>query len=134
MHRLFCVLALVGLAACNPGGLNTLNANQFKKSTKQGTDVELAHWAYWDNSCAAEDFDVFIDTAPANGKTEIRDDVFAIPSKTSSGADTGCVDKIIESKKVFYVPAEGFTGQDTVVVTFSGSSGDVTNAYTITVR
>lgn len=134
MQRILGLAAICLVSACAAGGLSALNANEFKKSTKQGTDVELAHWAYWDDNCAAEDFTVTIAGAPASGSTEIRDDVFAIPAKTSNGSDTGCVDKIIESKKVFYVPAEGFTGQDRVVVTFSGSSGDVTNAYAITVR
>lgn len=130
--RFVPLMAVFLLSAC--GGLSTLGANQIAKSTKAGKEVELAHWAYWDNNCEGEDFDVAILTPPKNGRTEIRDAVYAIPSKTSSGESTGCVDKIVESKQVFYIPNDDFKGGDEAVVEFSGSSGVVTNAYTISVR
>ena len=129
--------AILGMCACLLGGcmnVASLGANQIAKSTKANAEVELAHWAYWDDNCEGEAFDVAILTPPKNGRTEIRDSVYAIPSKTSSGALTGCVDKIVESKQVFYIPNEGFKGEDTAMVEFSGSSGVVTNAYSIRVR
>ena len=134
MGRNFVVL---GLGACLLAGcmnVASLGANQIAKSTKANAEVELAHWAYWDDNCEGEPFDVAILTPPANGRTEIRDSVYAIPTKTSSGALTGCVDKIVESKQVFYIPNEGFKGEDAATVEFSGSSGVVTNAYSIRVR
>lgn len=120
------------LGAC--AGVETLSANQIERSVKTNSEVELAHWAYWNDACEGEPFDTTIVQAPAHGQTELRDAVFAIPTKTSSGATTGCVDKIIESTKVFYIPEKDFKGADKVVVRFSGSSGTVTNVYAITVR
>lgn len=134
MNRTYiaCIALAGALAACT--GLENLGANAISKSVKAGGEVELAHWAYWDNACQGEPFDTRIVEAPKHGTTELRDAVFAIPSVTSSGASTGCVDKIVESTKVFYTPAAGYTGSDAVVVEFSGSSGTVRNAYSITVR
>ena len=132
LKLLLVVTGLTLLAAC--AGLETLGANQISLSTKQSTEVELAHWAYWNDDCEGEDFSVAVAAAPRNGRTEIRESVFAIPAKTSSGKLTGCVDKIIESKKVFYIPNDGFVGTDAAVVKFSGSSGVVTNAYSISVK
>ena len=131
-RRFLPMLAVMLFSAC--GGLQNLGANQISKFTKTGQEVELAHWAYWDNNCEGEPFDVTILTPPKNGRTEIRDAVFAIPSKNSAGETTGCVDKIVESKQVFYIPNEGYTGGDEAVVEFAGSSGVVTNAYNISVR
>ena len=126
-------LAVAGmLAGC--AGLENLGANTIQKSVKAGGEVELAHWAYWDNNCQGEPFDTNIIDAPKQGKVELRDAVFAIPTKNSSGVKTGCVDKIIESTKVFYIPNDGYTGKDSVIVEFSGSSGTVRNAYAVTVR
>lgn len=124
-------ILICALAACagTPFG-----AKEITKSTKAGTEVELASWAYWDDNCEAEAFDIAVDTKPANGRIYVRDDVYAIPKVTANGTKTGCVDKIIESKKVFYVPNDGFVGQDSAVLTFSGSSGATTNAYAVTVR
>ncbi len=132
-HAFLACIALAGtLAACS--GIENLGANKIAKSVKSGGEIELAHWAYWDNNCQGEPFDTNIISAPKNGKTELRDAVFAFPSKNSSGATTGCVDKIIESTKVFYIPNKGYKGPEEVVVEFSGSSGTVRNAYAITVR
>ena len=130
--RFLPVFAAGLLAAC--AGLPPLGANQQDRFTKAGQEVELAHWAYWDNNCEGEEFDINILTPPASGRTEIREAVFAIPTKNSSGQETGCVDKIIESKKVIYIPNDGFSGADQAVIEFTGSSGVVTNAYSITVR
>lgn len=131
--RYIALIALTGmLGAC--AGLENLGANTIAKSVKSGGEVELAHWAYWDNNCQGEPFDTKIIEAPKQGKTELREAVFAIPSKNSSGATTGCVDKIIESTKVFYIPNKGYTGTDSIIVEFSGSSGTVRNAYAVTVR
>lgn len=127
---MLCAVGMLGACA----GLDTLSANQIDRSVSKNAEVELAHWAYWDNNCEGEPFDTTIVEAPAHGKTDLRDAVFAIPSTTSSGASTGCVDKIVESTKVFYIPAKDYTGADRVVVQFSGSSGTVTNAYAISVQ
>lgn len=129
MRAGFALLAAVSfvLAGCATAG-------PIAKSTRSGTEVELAHWAYWDDNCEGEDFDVVVERAPAGGRIEVRDAVFAIPERTASGEATGCVDKIVESKKVFYVPNDGFAGEDSAVVTFTGSTGATTNSYAVTVR
>ncbi len=127
------VIVMAGvLASC--AGIEHLDANRLSKSTKKSDEVELAHWAYWDDNCAGEEFSVAILQPPAHGTTEVRESVFAIPERTSSGASTGCVDQIVESKKVFYIPNGTYVGDDTALVEFSGSTGSVKNLYTITVR
>lgn len=115
-------MLLVGCAT-----IQDLISNRIEKVTPANSEVELAHWAYWDNACQAEPFTVSITQQPTNGEVEIRDAVMAIPT-------TGCTDTLVESKKVFYVPDQGFTGEDVVTVRFSGSTGTTTNSYGITVE
>ena len=136
MNRVYGLLLafLVLVAGVGCVGLDNLSANKLTKSTSAGVEVELAHWAYWDKNCRGENFSVTIATTPKNGQIIIRDSVYAIPSRTSNGNLTGCVDKIVESKKVVYLPNEGFRGQDEAIVKFSGSTGSVANAYTIAVN
>lgn len=132
MKTLAFLTLATALTAC--AGLDNLGATRIEKGTPKDTEVELAHWAYWNDACQAEPFTTTITQAPANGTAEQRGAVMAIPSTTSSGATTGCADQLVESVKVFYVPNPGFTGSDTVGVEFAGSTGVNRNIYVISVR
>lgn len=126
-------IAALSLAGC-AGGRMTQPGDVTAVTTPRNTEAELAHWAYWDNQCRAEPFTVAITTPPSHGAIEVRDAVMAVPTHTSSGAATGCVDALVESKKVFYLPKDGYAGPDRASVQFSGSTGVVAKTYAITVQ
>lgn len=120
----FAAAALV-LAGC--ATLQDLAAEKVDRAVNKNDEGQLANWAYWDNQCKSEPFTITIDLPPANGRTEIRDEVYAIPT-------AGCGGAIIESKAVYYIPNPDFVGADTVRVTYSGSTGTSTSIYNVTVQ
>lgn len=127
---LFSATLAALITACAP----MQSSAPIQKVTSSGTEVELANWAYWNNACEGEAFETRIISPPTSGQVEQRPGIFAIPARTSSGNLTGCVDKIVESVQVFYIPNTGFTGTDAITVEFSGSSGVVRNAYSVRVQ
>jgi hypothetical protein len=103
-------------------------------ATAPGTPVVLGNYAFWNKDCEAQTTTISVSEEPLNGTIEISDGVYEVPEKVRIGDSGPCVGKLVDSQKVIFRPAVGFTGKDSVSLVVSGHRGSVQDRYAITVQ
>lgn len=101
-------------ASATPSSATESGAREREKflETPAGSEIELGNYAFWNRKCEARAFKLDVVDAPANGTVRLERSIITIYDNPTFGDGGGCAGRIIESKKLHYQPAAGFTGTD----------------------
>ena len=93
----------------------------FKQETVEpGTEVLIGEFGYWKKDCTSRRFDIRIKQKPRHGTLRFGIGSLSIPANPEFGTAGECADKLIESRKIFYVAGPAFALIDRVSYSVPG--------------
>jgi hypothetical protein len=109
--------------------------NRYSRKVFSGNEIRIAALHNVNADCSAGPIpDVRVATKPANGEIRLEE-VHAVVDRTPEDRRAHCNGKPVDARGLFYKSADGFVGQDKVLIEVDFKTGSVRRfLYTIEVR
>ncbi len=129
--KIWIALPIVCAAlAATAAGAETLS-----KTVPAGQTTKLDHYTGWNDDCSFLEIAVNVLAKPAHGEVSHRIANGVIPANAKLGSAGSCAGKPTKVLELYYRPAKGFHGADTLTVEMTnGAQRSTTFTYEITVE
>ena len=120
--------------ACAALAATAVAAETLAKTVPAGQTTKLDHYTGWKDDCSFLEIAVNVLSKPAHGEVSHRIAKGVIPANAKLGSSGSCAGKPTEVLELYYRPAKGFHGSDSLTVEMTnGGQSSTTFTYDITV-
>jgi hypothetical protein len=120
---------------CAALAATTAGAETLSRSAPSGRTTKLDHYTGWKDDCSFLEIAVNVLTKPAHGEVSHRIASGIIPADAKLGSSGSCAGKPTKVLELYYRPAKGFRGADTLTVEMTdGFQHSTTFTYEISVE
>jgi hypothetical protein len=113
----------------------TAGAETLSRSAPSGQTTKIDHYTGWKDDCSFLEIAVNVLTKPAHGDVSHHIASSVIPANAKLGSSGSCAGKPTKVLELYYRPAKGFHGSDTLTVEMTdGFQHSTTFTYEISVQ
>jgi len=125
------LIVLLSISACG-----AIPVQDSRYSVQAGSEVATIGRMAWNGDCSTLSPSIRVVKKPTGGKLSIRSKKMTIGSGADIGKNQLCQGKSVIGREVFYIPNDGFQGEDTFLLesTLPGVPGATRQNVAITVR
>lgn len=130
--QLIAVLCItIVITACG-----TVPTVESQYNVLSGSEVPTVSRMAWDGDCSSRRPSIRVVTKPEHGELSVRPEKMFIGAGADIGRNVLCKGRRVTGSVVFYIPNEGFKGEDIFLLesTVPGVAGATRNNVIVTVR